>query len=233
MSASSSCVSRYDIHFNMDGHFSFITRKWTLLAPSDMQFFVFSFFEPAHNIAVVFSFVLRSLRVLIFCTSTTIIISQPLLLAVFLFYFNMEKKFPISTWTDIFLITRKWTLLAYQLICSSLCSLFLNQHTTSLSFFPSFCDHFAFSFFALAQHNYLSTASSCCVSFLYQHGKELSLDRSVLLSWWWGCTSRAVSSIPGCARKQKSGIMSRGSHIPWFFQSVGGRGKEEGVELPS
>ena len=65
-SASSSCVSRYDIHFNMDGHFSFITRKWTLLAPSDMQFFVFSFFEPA--IAVVFSFVLRSLRVLIFCT---------------------------------------------------------------------------------------------------------------------------------------------------------------------
>ena len=62
-----------------------------------MQFFVFSFFEPAHNIAVVFSFVLRSLRVLIFCTSTTISISPPLLLVLFLFYFNMDENFP---WTE-------------------------------------------------------------------------------------------------------------------------------------
>ena len=139
------------IYFNMDGHFSYYKKTNIACIPSDMQFFVFSFFEPAHNIAVVFSFILRSLRILIFCTSTTIIISPPLLLAVFLFYFNMEKKFPISTWTDIFLITRKRTLLAYQVICNSSCSHFLNQHTTSLSFFPSFCDHFAFSFFALAQ----------------------------------------------------------------------------------
>jgi hypothetical protein len=119
------------------------------LLSSDMQFFVFSFFEPAHNIAVVFSFVLRSLRVLIFCTSTTIIISPPLLLAVFLFYFNTEKKFPISTWTDIF--HKKMNIACIPSDMQFFVFSFFEPDTTSLSFFPSFCDHFAFSFFALAQ----------------------------------------------------------------------------------